>query len=94
MERILSVVGVPASLRFDTYLGLPALVGKSRVREFQGLVDKVKRRVSNWKNKFLSQARKEVLIKAVVQAIPSYSMSIFLLPSKVCKELNRLMQNF
>jgi hypothetical protein len=50
--------------------------------------------VSDWKTKFLSQAGKEVLIKAVVQAIPIYSMSMFLLPKELCKELNSVMQNF
>jgi hypothetical protein len=85
---------IPESQRFDTYLGLPALVGKSRVSEFHNITDRVRRRVSDWKTKFLSQAGKEILIKAVVQAIPTYSMSIFLLPKTLCKELNSLMQNF
>jgi hypothetical protein len=85
---------IPESQRFDTYLGLPTLVGKSRVSEFHNITDRVRRKVSDWKTKFLSQAGKEILIKAVVQAIPTYSMSIFLLPKTLCKELNSLMQNF
>jgi hypothetical protein len=91
---MLRLVGVRASQRYDTYLGLPALVGKSRVREFQNLKDKVKRRVSDWKTKLLSQAGKEILLKAVVQAIPTYSMSIFLLPKDLCKDINKVMQKF
>ncbi|XP_059436470.1 uncharacterized protein LOC132169451 [Corylus avellana] len=93
-DRILEVVGVPDSQRFDTYLGLSALVGKSRTQEFQSLLEKVMKRVADWKTKFLSQAGNEVLIKAVIQTIASYSMSIFLLPSGLCKELNKLMQKF
>jgi hypothetical protein len=42
----------------------------------------------------LSLAGKEVLIKAVEQAIPTYFMSVFLLPVSLCKELNQLMQVF
>ena len=34
------------------------------------------------------------MIKAVVQAIPTYCMSVFLLPNTLCKELNGLMQCF
>ncbi|KAL8099132.1 hypothetical protein AgCh_031712 [Apium graveolens] len=37
---------------------------------------------------------KEILIKAVVQAIPSYVMSVFLLPKILCEELERLMNKF
>jgi hypothetical protein len=48
----------------------------------------------NWKNKFLSQVGKEVLIKAIVQAIPTYCMSVFLLPRTLCKEIHGMMQRF
>jgi ribonuclease HI len=91
---ILQLSGIPATQRYDKYLGLPALVGKSRIREFQSIIDRVKGRVLDWKVKFLSQAGKEILLKAVVQAIPTYSMSIFLLPTTLCKELNSIMQKF
>ena len=51
----------------------------------------MKRKVTNWKVNFLFQASKEVLLKVVVLAIPTYSMCIFLLPKEVCKDLNKLM---
>jgi len=35
-----------------------------------------------------------VLLKAVVQAIPTYNMGVFQLPIALCKELNQLMQHF
>jgi len=37
-------------------------------------------RIGNWKNKYLSQAEKEIPLKAVAKAIPTYTMCIFLLP--------------
>ena len=33
-----------------------------------------------------------LLLKAVIQAIPTYSMSIFLLPKGLCSEINALIQ--
>jgi hypothetical protein len=51
-------------------------------------------RISNWKNKFFYQASKEILLKAVIQAIPSYNMSVFQLLVILCKELNGMMQKF
>jgi hypothetical protein len=93
-EKILAVSGLPCSQRFDTYLGLPALVGKSRTKDFKGIKDRIWKRLQDWKIKFLSQAGKEILIKAVIQAIPTYSMSIFRLPKTLCLEINALMQKF
>jgi hypothetical protein len=52
--ELMNLIGIPQSTRYDHYLGLPALVGKSRIREFQVIVDRVKKKVGDWKNKFLS----------------------------------------
>lgn len=42
----------------------------------------------------MSRDCKEVLIKVMAQAIPSYVMSCFKLPEDVCKELESLMAKF
>lgn len=77
---ILEIAAILATQRYDTYLGLSALVGKSRTKDFKLIVDQVERRLQDSKLKFLSQAGNEILLKEVVQGIPTYSMSVFLLP--------------
>jgi hypothetical protein len=52
------------------------------------------KRLQDWKIKFLSQPGKEILLKAVIQAIPTYSMNVFLLQKSLCTETNSLMQKF
>jgi hypothetical protein len=42
----------------------------------------------------LSAGGKEMLIKSVVQAIPTYSMSCFRLPRGLCQHINGLLRNF
>ena len=42
----------------------------------------------------LSRAGKEVLIKAVAQSIPTYTMEVFFLPAKLCDELDALCARF
>jgi hypothetical protein len=71
-----------------------SLVGRSRTRSFQSLLDRIWKRLNGWKERFLSQAGKEVLLKAVIQAIPTYTMSIFQLPKVLCKKINSMMARF
>ena len=93
-DHLLEVLGVSFSSCYEKYLGLSALVGCSRTRSFQSLLDRIWKRLNGWKERFLSQAGKEVLLKAVIQAIPTYTMSIFKLPRVLCKKINSLMARF
>lgn len=61
---------------------------------FQTLQAKICKRVIQWGENYLSSGGKEILIKAVMQAIPVYVMGIFKLPDSVCEDLTRLTRNF
>ena len=84
---VTSIMGVQSHLNTSRYLGLPSLIGKSKREVFGFLKDRLHSRTQGWKNQLLSQAGKEILIKAVSQAIPSYCMSTFLLPKTLADEL-------
>lgn len=47
-----------------------------------------------WIEEFISQTGKEILIKAVVQALPTYNISVFLLTKVLCSDMNSLMLQF
>lgn len=68
-------------------MGLPILIGKSKVTTFQGLKERVAKTLSGWKEKTLSKAGREILIKSVAQAIPAYTMSCFKLLKTWCEDL-------
>ena len=89
-ESIRAMFGVSEIQPHESYLRLPSLVGRSKNNTFANLKQRVANKVSGWKEKLLTTASKEILIKAVAQAVPSYSMSCFLLPKKLCDELTRL----
>jgi hypothetical protein len=69
-------------------------VGRSKLKTFASIESRVRKKLDGWKEKCLSQAGKEILIKAVVQVIPTYSMSVFQLPKALCKSLNSLVSRF
>lgn len=83
--QILNSSGVNECHSQEKYLELSSIVGRSKLSSFPSISKKVWTRVNNLKNKFLSQAGKAILLNTVIQAIPTYSMSVFLLPNKLCK---------
>ena len=78
----------------ESYLGLPSLVGRSKRNTFAQLKQRVSNKLAGWKEKLLSNASKEILIKVVAQAVPSYTMSCFKLPDTLCDELTGMVRQF
>lgn len=78
----------------ERYLGLPTDVGRSKNGVFKYLKDRVWNRVQGWIEMLLSGAGKEVLIKSVVQALPTYAMGCFKLPRGLCEEIEEMIRQF
>ena len=72
--------GSSGSTNFDKYLGLPAMIGRSKRVIFNGLKERIIQPLQGWKERYLSKAGQEVLIKAIAQAIPTYAMNCFRFP--------------
>ena len=79
---------------FESYLGFPTLVRRAKYQTFSFLKDRVWKKIQGWNGKLLSRVGKEVLIKAVAQSIPTYTMGVFLLPVKFCSDLNAMCARF
>lgn len=88
------MLGVMENMGSGKYLGLPSVVGRKKKAVFNFIEDKIWRKINSWGGKVLSKAGREVLIKSVVQSIPSYCMSIYLLPPSLCDEIEKMMNSF
>ena len=69
----------------ERYLGLPTAVGRSSTDAFEYIPARIRSLIGTWSGREASCARREVLLKSVAQAVPTYSMSCFLLPGEICK---------
>ena len=93
-STISNFLGVPITQRYKQYLGLPSLVGWAKKKSYSLIKERIWKKLKGWKEKLLSQAGREILIKAVIQAIPTYTMSCFKLPKGLIKEIESLIRKF
>uniref|UniRef100_A0A803PII9 Reverse transcriptase domain-containing protein n=1 Tax=Cannabis sativa TaxID=3483 RepID=A0A803PII9_CANSA len=93
-EVICQRLGIQEANENSKYLGLPSTIGRNKKVVFNFLTDKAQKRIQSWDNKFLSRAGKEVLIKSVVQALPTCTMNVFLIPIGICQDIERAISKF
>ena len=93
-ENIMSILRTVHASFDDKYLGLPVPEGRMKCGRFQGTMEKLGKRLSGWTNRHLSVGGKEVLIKSVAQAFPTYVMGVFKLSAEFCEEYMKLIRNF
>lgn len=87
-------LGIKRVENMGIYLGMSSQVGRNKGIAFKRIKDRVEKTLQGWKEKLFSLRGKEVLIKAVAQAIPTYTMSCIRIPNKICKEIERLCARF
>ena len=80
--------------KYERYLGLPVVVGRRKKASLNYIKDRVWGKLQGWKEKILSQVSKEVLLKVVVQVIPTFAMSCFRLPIGLCQDIEMLIRKF
>ncbi|XP_072074421.1 uncharacterized protein [Arachis hypogaea] len=69
------------------YLGIPLGANPKRVKTWDPIIKKVKERLKGWEGKFLTKVGKLVLIKAVLNSLPMYYLSMFKISKAVAARL-------
>ncbi|XP_031111845.1 uncharacterized protein LOC116015819 [Ipomoea triloba] len=92
--HIATSLGVCLATDLGKYLGLPSCLGRSKSATLRFLEQRIRDRITGWRNKCISRAGKEILLKCIAQALPIFTMSMYLLPRNICDNLERLMNRF
>ena len=91
---IKNALGVEVVQQYEKYLGLPSFLGKNKKTSFDKIKQRIWKKLQGWEGKLLSQGGREILIKAVAQALPTYTMSCFKLPLGLCHDIESLIRHF
>lgn len=92
--HVASIFEVQLTNDLGRYLGLPSFLGRNKVATFRYIEHNIRNRITMWQQKFLTKAGKEVLLKSIAQAMPIFTMFVFLLPSSTCDAIEKCMNRF
>jgi hypothetical protein len=76
------------------YLGLPLHFRNVRKIDVQPLIDKINKRLAEWKARLLSKLGRETLVKAVLSAQPIYHLTDFSAQKWLLKRIDKLRKSF
>ena len=76
------------------YLGLPLGARHKALSTWDGVEERMRRRLALWKRQYLSKGGRITLIKSTLASIPIYQMSIFRMPKSVANRLEKLQRDF
>jgi hypothetical protein len=93
-DKVKSLLNVGSVASEEKYLGLPTPDERMHRSKFKLSKECLAKKVTHWEERFMSYGAKEVLIKAVAQAIPTYMMAVFKLPATLCDEFTKMVQDF
>ena len=91
-EPLKNLLRVLEIKEYEKYLGLLAVVGRRKKMSLNYIKDRVWGKLQGWKEKLISQVENEVLLKAMVQVIPTFAMSCFKLPIGLFQDIEMLIQ--
>ena len=77
-----------------SYMGVKVGGNHKRCVFWEGILIKLRSRLSAWKGKSLSLAGRVYLIKSVLTSLPLFYVSLFCMPTTVVREVKRIQKNF
>ncbi|WZZ70042.1 hypothetical protein YC2023_081412 [Brassica napus] len=93
-HRVKIHLGIEKEGGTGKYLGLPKHFGRRKRDLFTGIVDRIRSKAASWATRRLSSAGKLVMLKSVLTAVPSFSMTCFLLPMSLCDQIQSTLTRF
>ena len=76
------------------YLGLPLGAKRKASSVWDGIEERFRKRLANWKRQYISKGGRLTLIRSCLSNLPTYVMSLFRLPRRVKIRLEKIQRDF
>ena len=94
LEALVGLLGCGQSSLPLKYLGIPLGAKFKDLFVWDPILERMERRLAGWKRLYLSKGGKVTLIKSSLLSLPTYFLSLFPLPGKVEKCMEKLQRDF
>ncbi|CAL1390513.1 unnamed protein product [Linum trigynum] len=86
--------GIPLKQELGKYLGIDTIHGRVTKGRYQGLILRIQKKLAPRKARRLSLAARLTIARSVTSSLPTYTMSTELIPSGVCKNIDKINRDF
>ncbi|RVW67639.1 putative ribonuclease H protein [Vitis vinifera] len=94
MESLAAVLGCKIGSLPTSYLGLPLGAPYKSIRVWDAVEERFRKRLSLWKRQYLSKGGRLTLLKSTLSSLPTYFLSLFVIPKRVCARLEKIQRDF
>lgn len=92
--EVRNVLQIETEALAEKYLGLPTALGRSTMEAFEYMPSRLRGLMGAWSGREASCAGREILVKSIAQAIPTYPMSCFMIPKDTCWKMRAMISNY
>ena len=83
IEEMAMELGCKVGLLPTVYLGLPLEAHHEAISIWDGVEERMRRRLAQWKRQYISKGGGITLIESTLASLPIYNMSLFRMPKSV-----------
>ncbi|KAJ9675215.1 hypothetical protein PVL29_024243 [Vitis rotundifolia] len=94
METLASILGCKIGSLPTTYLGLPLGAPYKSTRVWDAVEERFRKRLSLWKRQYLSKGGRLTLLQSTLSSLPTYFLSLFVIPKRVRARLEKIQRDF
>jgi len=85
-RNLANILGFERKALLTKYLGIPLTEKSYKMSTWEGIINKLQDRVKTWMYRSLNLARRLILTKSVLQAIPTFMMFVFPTPKGILQK--------
>ncbi|XP_026419676.1 uncharacterized protein LOC113315626 [Papaver somniferum] len=78
----------------DTYSGVTLLIGRNKIKAFTSLIQSFGYRLKTWKGKTMNHSARTVMVKHVLNTLPTYQMGCFRIPKTMIDQMDTIQTHF